>query len=95
MSQFLIKKQMTQSEAQRQNFVKNCLIECVQAKNLIKLTSLKPEVKVELNEHQNNYGKGILHSNYLRGITQDEIHQELQSRNICKHNKILKKEITI
>lgn len=63
-----------------------------QARNLIQLTSLSPEIKVELNEHQTlNYAKGVVYSNDLRGISEEEILSELKSQNVCKVNKILKK----
>ena len=64
----------------------------IQAKNLIQLNSLSPSIEVELSEHQSlNYVKGVIYSNDLRGITEDEILIELKKQNVYKVNKILKK----
>lgn len=64
----------------------------IQAKNLIQLTSMSPTIEVELTEHQSlNFAKGVIYSNDLRGITEEEILKELQTQNVCKIDKILKK----
>lgn len=64
----------------------------VQARNLIQLTSLSSNIEVELSEHQSlNYAKGVIYSNDLRGIEEEEIVKELKTQNVCKINKILRK----
>lgn len=64
----------------------------VQARTLIRLTSLTESIEVELSEHKTlNYIKGVIYSNDLRGIPEDEILAELKKQNVHQINKILRK----
>lgn len=63
-----------------------------QASKLIKLSSLAPGIEVEVSEHNTlNYSKGVIYSNDLRGISENEILDELKPQNVGKVEKILKK----
>lgn len=66
----------------------------IQASKLIKLTSLSPEIEVDVSEHNSlNYSKGVIYSNDLSGIPEKEILEELQPQNIGKVDKIMKKKM--
>lgn len=63
----------------------------LQASRLIQLTSLSPEIKIDIKEHPGlNYAKGVIYSNDLRGIDEAEIVSELKQQNVSNVNKILK-----
>lgn len=64
----------------------------LQARNLIQLTSLTESIIVEVCEHQSlNYVRGVVYSNDLRNIPEEEILNELKNQNVYKVNKILRK----
>lgn len=64
-----------------------------QATKLIQLISLSNEIKVEVKEHNYlNYTKGVIYSNGLRNISEEEILSELKTQNVMEIKKILKKE---
>lgn len=63
-----------------------------QAKKLIQLTSLCPNIDVEVSWHNSlNFVKGVLYSNDLRGIPEEEILYELKNQNVFKIEKIKRK----
>ncbi|XP_046802968.1 uncharacterized protein LOC124418971 [Lucilia cuprina] len=63
-----------------------------QASKLIQLTSLSSEIQVELKEHPTlNFSRGVIYSNDLRDIAEEEILSELKSQNVCSIKKIMKK----
>ncbi|XP_065360459.1 asparagine-rich protein-like [Calliphora vicina] len=64
----------------------------LQAAKLITLTSLSPSIQVEVREHTTlNFSKGVIYSNDLRGIEEEEILHELKNQNVTEIRKILKK----
>lgn len=64
-----------------------------QASKLVKLVSLSPSIKVDVAEHKSlNYTKGVIYCNDLRGISEDEILQELRKQKVVEVKKILKNE---
>ncbi|XP_049309063.1 uncharacterized protein LOC125777733 [Bactrocera dorsalis] len=64
-----------------------------QAEKLVKLVSLSPTVHIEISEHTSlNLTKGVIHSNDLRGIKEEEILDELRNQNVTEVKKILKEE---
>lgn len=65
---------------------------CSQAASLIKLTSLMPSIQVDVSEHQSlNSSKGVIYCNDLRGISEEDIQEELATQEVCEVHKILKK----
>lgn len=65
----------------------------VQDTKLIKLSSLSPTIKIEVTEHKSlNYTKGVLYTNSLRGVSEEEIILESKNQNVTDVKKILKKE---
>lgn len=63
-----------------------------QAVKLIKLISLCPTIEMDISEHPTlNFSKGVIYSNDLRGIPEEEIIKELSSQNVCDIKKIMKK----
>lgn len=64
----------------------------VQASKLIKLKSLSPSIKIDVTEHKSlNFTKGVMYTNSLRGVSEEEILLELKSQNVTEVKKILKK----
>ncbi|XP_039969451.1 uncharacterized protein LOC120781313 [Bactrocera tryoni] len=64
-----------------------------QAEKLVKLVSLSPTIRIEISEHTSlNSTKGVIYSNDLRGIKEEEILEELRNQNVTEVKKILKKE---
>ncbi|XP_049311726.1 uncharacterized protein LOC125778411 [Bactrocera dorsalis] len=65
----------------------------IQAEKLVKLVSLSPTIHIEISEHTSlNSTKGVIYSNDLRGIKEEEILDELKTQNVSEVKKILKKE---
>ncbi|XP_073821267.1 uncharacterized protein [Musca autumnalis] len=63
-----------------------------QATKLIQIITLTPDIKVKVTEHSYlNYTKGVIYSNGLRGISEEEILAELKQQNVIEVKKILKK----
>lgn len=59
-----------------------------QATKLIQLISLSNEIKVEVKEHNYlNYTKGVIYSNGLRNISEEEILSELKTQNVMEIKK--------
>lgn len=62
-----------------------------QANNLVKLISISPTIKVEVNEHPTlNYSKGVIYSNDLRYVPESEILEELAKQDVAEVKKIMK-----
>lgn len=63
-----------------------------QANKLIQLCSLNHDIEIEMTEHNSlNFVRGVIYSNDLREIPEEEIQNELKRQNICKVNKIMRK----
>lgn len=64
----------------------------VQASKIIQITALNQTIKVEVSEHRVlNYTKGVIYSNELRNIPENEILEELRSQQVSDVKKIMKK----
>lgn len=63
-----------------------------QAKKLIELKNLSPNIDIAVSWHNSlNYAKGVIYSNDLRGIPEDEILNELKHQKVIKVEKIKRK----
>lgn len=63
-----------------------------QAKKMITLTEMGNNITVDITEHQFlNTSKGVIYSNELRGIPENEIVDELKTQNVTEIRKIMKK----
>lgn len=63
-----------------------------QANKLIQLCSLNHNIKIEVTEHNSlNFVRGVIYSNDLRGISEEEILSELKNQKVYKVNKIMKR----
>ena len=63
-----------------------------QAIKILQITSLSQGILVEVCEHKTlNFTKGVIYSNDLRGISEEEILSEMKTQNVSEIKKILKK----
>jgi len=65
-----------------------------QADKLLKLTNIPNNIPVAVSEHRTlNYTKGVIYSNDLRGIKEEEILENLRSQKVSEVKKIMKRAI--
>lgn len=63
-----------------------------QANKLIQLKNIKSDIEVDVSLHNSlNYVKGVIYSNDLRGVEEEEILNEIRDQNVYKVEKIRKK----
>lgn len=64
-----------------------------QAKQLMTLTNITPDICVEVSEHNSlNNTKGVFYTHSLKGMSEEEILENLKTQNVIHIKKILKKE---